>query len=114
MPTRAKEAKEHFKVKRYKVQQPIGAYIFPREARIRLVRFDHKYLHLDLTDGRRLSVPLKWIPTLFHAPAAERKKFELNRSRTMIIWDPEKCAINDEVRLADYLAANALGKPPPD
>jgi hypothetical protein len=21
----------------------------------------------------------------------------------MIIWDPEKCAINDEVRLVDYL-----------
>jgi len=24
-------------------------------------------------------------------------------SRTMIIWDPEKCAINDEVCIADYL-----------
>ncbi len=24
-------------------------------------------------------------------------------NRTMLIWDPDKCAINDEVHIADYL-----------
>ena len=90
-------------VKRYKVQYPISAYTFPREARIHRVRFDKEHMHVALTDGRELSVPLWWIPTLYNAPPEEREKYELNRSRTMIIWDPDKCAINDEVCIADYL-----------
>ena len=104
MATKAEQAEEQIEVKRYKVQYPISAYTFPREARIHQVRFDDAYLHVELTDGRMLSVPLWWIPTLYNAPAEEREKYELDRSRTMIIWDPDKCAINDEVRIADYLA----------
>ncbi|MBI3761625.1 MAG: DUF2442 domain-containing protein [Chloroflexi bacterium] len=90
-------------VKRYKVQYPISAYTFPREARIHQVRFDDEHMHVELTDGRKLSVPLWWIPTLHNALPEEREKYEISRSRTMILWDPEKCAINDEVRIADYL-----------
>jgi len=67
------------------------------------VHFDDEYMHVVLTDGRMLAVPLWWIPTLYNAPPEEREKYELNRSRTMIIWDPGKCAINDELRIADYL-----------
>ena len=103
MATKAEQAEEELEVKRYKVQYPISAYTFPREARIHQVRFDDAYLHVELTDGRMLAVPLWWIPTLYNAPAEEREKYELDRSRTMIIWDPDKCAINDEVRIADYL-----------
>jgi len=33
----------------------------------------------------------------------DREKFEINQSRTMITWDPEKCGINDEISIADYL-----------
>ena len=32
-----------------------------------------------------------------------RDRFEINQSRTMIIWDPDKCGINDEISIADYL-----------
>jgi hypothetical protein len=45
---------------------------------------------------------LRWIPTVYHASLEERPKYALNRSRTMIIWDPAKCAINDEIRITDY------------
>ncbi|HET7090659.1 MAG TPA: DUF2442 domain-containing protein [Anaerolineae bacterium] len=103
MATKAEQVEEQFEVKRYKVQYPISAYTFPREARIHQVRFDDEYMHVELTDGRMLSVPLWWIPTLYNAPAEERAKYELDRSGTLIIWDPDKCAINDEVRIADYL-----------
>jgi len=103
MATQAEQVEEQFEVKRYKVQYPISAYTFPREARIHQVRFDDESMHVELTDGRMLSVPLWWIPTLYNAPAEERAKYELDRSGTMIIWDPDKCAINDEVRIADYL-----------
>jgi hypothetical protein len=82
---------------------PVSAYTFPSEARIHQVRFDDKHMHVELTDGRMLSVPLWWIPTLYNAPSEEREKYELNQSRTMMIWDPDKCAINDELRIADYL-----------
>ena len=67
------------------------------------MRFDDEYLHVELTDGRMLSIPLWWIPTLYNAARDEREKYEINRSRTMVIWDPDKCAINDELRIADYL-----------
>lgn len=103
MDTKANQVEEPLEVKRYEIQYPISAYTFPTEARIHQVGFDDEYLHVELTDGRKLSVPLWWIPTLYNAPAEEREKYEINRSRTMIIWDPEKCGINDELRIADYL-----------
>ena len=66
-------------------------------------RFDHEYLHVGLKDGRQLSIPLRWIPTLAAASPEEREKYEINRSRTMLVWDPAECAINDELAIADYL-----------
>jgi hypothetical protein len=90
-------------IKRYKIQYPVSAYTFPGEARIHRVRFDDKYIHIELMDERILSIPLWWIPTLYNALPDEREKYEINQSRTMIIWDPDKCAINDELRIADYL-----------
>jgi hypothetical protein len=33
----------------------------------------------------------------------DRMKFKINQSRTMIIWDPDKCGINDEISISDYL-----------
>jgi len=103
MAIKAEQVEEQFRVKRYKVQYPISAYTFPREAHIHQVRFDDEYMHVELTDGRVFSLPLWWIPTLYDASPEEREKYEINRDRTMIIWDPDKCAINDEVRIADYL-----------
>lgn len=109
MTTKAEQVEEQFEVRRYNVQYPISAYTFPREARIHQARFDNDYLHIELTDGRVLSTPLWWIPTLYNAPAEEREKFRLDQSRTMLIWDPDTCAINDEVRIADYLGPVQTG-----
>ena len=103
MATSAEWVEEQFQVKRHKVQYPISDYVFPREVRIHQVRFDDEYMRVELTDGRILSLPLWWIPTLYNATPEEREKCVINRDRTMIIWDPDKCAINDEVRIADYL-----------
>jgi hypothetical protein len=94
-------------VKRYKIQYPVSAYTFPREARIHQVQFDDNYIHIELTDGRALAVPLSWIPTVHNASPAEREKYEISRDRTMIVWDPDRCAINDELRLSDYLESTS-------
>jgi hypothetical protein len=95
---------------RYKVQYPVSAYIFLKEARVQGVRFDEEYLHIDLADGRQFSVPLCWIPTLYNAKSEEREKVQISRDRTMLIWDPEVCAINDELRVADDLGPTGTAR----
>jgi len=103
MATNAKQAEDQSSTTRYKVQYPISDYTFPQEARIHQVQFDDESLHVELMDGRKLSIPLWWIPTLHNASPDERLKYEISRDRRMLIWDPDKCAINDEIRIADYL-----------
>jgi len=94
---------EKMQVKRYKVQHSIDEYTFPKEAAIHDVKFDEKFIHVELTDQRIISIPVWWIPTIYNANMEDRGKFEINQSRTMIIWDPDKCGINDEISIADYL-----------
>jgi len=60
------------------------------------------------TSATLVELPLKverWIPTLHNAPREELKKYEISQNRALIIWDPNKCAINDELRIADYLGS---------
>jgi hypothetical protein len=105
MDSVVERVEEQFEVKQYEIQYPASAYTFPGQACIHQVCFDDDYMHVELADGRKLSVPLWWIPTLYNAPAEEREKYEINQRRTMIVWDPDKCAINEEVRIADYLSS---------
>ncbi len=95
--------KERAEVKWYDIPYPASAYTFPKEALIHQIQFDEQYLQITLVDGRLLSIPLWWIPTLYNAERNDLEKYEITRDRKMIIWDPEKCAINDEMRIADYL-----------
>lgn len=91
----------------YDIPYPASAYTFPSEALIHKVRFDDQYIHLDLTDGRILSIPLSWIPTLHNAAPAERQQFTISRDRKALIWDPDVCSINDELFIDDYLCNRA-------
>jgi hypothetical protein len=105
MSTEVQPSEPTLEVKRFEIQYPASRYTFPCESRIERVRFDDEYVYLDLLDGRKLSVPLRWIPTLWNANPEEREKYTLNSDRTMLIWDPDQCAINDELRVADYLGS---------
>ena len=98
-------SKEKIAVKEFKIQYPLRDYIYPKDAVIEKVRFDETYMHVVLTDGRIVSIPLKWIPTLFHARPAEREKYQINQTRRMIVWDPSVCEINEEIRIEDYLGS---------
>ena len=86
-------------MKWYDIPYPASAYTFPCESLIHNVRFDDEFIHIELTDGRVLSVPLWWMPSVHNARMAEREKYEISRDRRMVIWDPDHCAINDEIRL---------------
>lgn len=57
----------------YKVPYPASAYTFPRESLIHDVRFDDDYIHIELTDGRVLSIPLWWVPSVHNAAMDERE-----------------------------------------
>lgn len=59
-------------------------------------------MHVEWTDERIILIPLMWIPTSYNASVEDREKFEISQSCTMIIWDPEKCGINDEISIVDY------------
>jgi hypothetical protein len=103
MNTGVKQMDEILDVKRYKIRYSVDEYTFPKEAHIHAVRIDGKHIHVELTDQRILSIPLWWIPTVYNASEEDREKFEISQSRTMIIWNPDKCGINDEISIADYL-----------
>ncbi|MGC1375549.1 MAG: DUF2442 domain-containing protein [Anaerolineales bacterium] len=97
-------------MKWYDIPYPASAYKFPGEALLKRVRFDSHFMQLELMDGRVLFVPLEWIPTLHHATPEEREKYEISQDKKMIIWDPDKCSINDEIRIDDYLVARPAGE----
>jgi len=103
MVTGTKPTNEKTKVKRYKIQHSIEEYTFPKEAYIHTVKFDNAHMHIELTDERVISIPLMWIPTLYNASDEDRRKFEISQNRKMIIWDPEKSGVNDEINILDYL-----------
>ena len=92
------------------ITNPASAYTFLRASLIHLVRFEHDYIHIELTDGWILSVPLCWTPTLHNADPTEREKYEISQDRKMIVWDSDKCAIHDEIRIDNYLVPIATSE----
>ncbi len=93
---------DHLEV-RHEIQFPASDYTFPSDDSIHNVRFDDDYVHVELVDGRLLSIPLQWMPTLLNASPEARETYEINAARTAIIWDPDTSGINDELCIATYL-----------
>ena len=90
-------------VSNHKVQFTIKDYTFPVDARIDRATFDDTYMHVHLLDGRILSVPLVWIPSLANAAPADREKYFIGEEKQTLHWDPEDGPINEDLRLSTYL-----------
>ena len=90
--------------KHYPIRYSVWEYEFPTSDTIEAVRFDQKYIHIELVDERILSIPLRWIPPLRDASPAEREKYHISEDRTLIIWDPAESTVNEILRLSDYLS----------
>jgi len=90
---------------RYPIRYRAHEYTFPTEDVIESVQFDADHIHIHLTDGRSISVPLAWIPPLRDASPTGREKYMLSYERQLIIWDPAVSDINEILRLSDYLQA---------
>src|SRR3954464_15654490 len=51
------------------------------------LRFANGYMVVSLVDGRQLSVPLRFYPTLLRATPIQRSQWELIGDGTGIVWD---------------------------
>ena len=50
------------------------------------VRFDERYLHVELTDGRIISTPMDWYPELKRASLAQLTHYRFICRGTGIEW----------------------------
>lgn len=72
----------------------------PREALAKSLKFDRVMMHVALTDGRILSVPLAWFPTLRKATAKQRNEYEIGARGISLHW-PE---LDEDLSLAGLMA----------
>jgi hypothetical protein len=75
------------------------AYV-PTTALAKAVSFDDAAMHIMLTDGRMLSVPLIWFPLLHGASPEQRSQYEIGAGGRSLHW-PE---IDEDLSVAQLLA----------
>jgi len=64
-------------------------------------RFDEKMLHVPLSDGRKISVPLNWFPKLRNATPEQRSNWKLIGNGVGIHWDD----LDEDLSVAGLLGA---------
>jgi hypothetical protein len=72
----------------------------PTTALANSVNFDEEMMHVLLTDGRRISVPILWFPVLREATPDQRTKYEIAGGGTSLHW-PE---LDEELSMAGLMA----------
>lgn len=75
------------------------AYV-PTTALAKSVNFDEDMMHVLLTDGRRIGVPIIWFPVLLKASADQRTKYEIGSGGTSLHW-PE---LDEDLSVAGLMA----------
>ena len=69
------------------------------------VKVTRSSIHLELDDGRTLSVPIAWFPRLANATAKQRARFRLTGGGEGIHWP----AVDEDLSVEGLLAGD---KPP--
>jgi len=72
----------------------------PTTALAKSVNFDEDMMHVLLTDGRRISVPITWFPLLLKASPEQRTKSEIGGGGTSLHW-PE---LDEDLSVAGLMA----------
>lgn len=75
------------------------AYV-PTTALAKAVSFDDALMHVTLTDGRMLSVPLIWFPLLHAASPEQRSRYEIGAGGRSLHWSE----IDEDLSVAQLLA----------
>lgn len=63
-------------------------------------------LHVDLSDGRTISVPLAWYPRLAHATGEERRNWRLIAHGRGIHWE----SLDEDISVEGLLAGRTSGE----
>ena len=71
------------------------------------IKFDDQMMHVSLSDGRVLSVPLAWFPRLLSASAKDRKKFSI--SPRGIHWE----TLDEDISIEGLIAGQGDQTRPP-
>jgi hypothetical protein len=74
----------------------------PTTALAKSVDFDEEMMHVSLTDGRLISVPIIWFPLLRGATPEQRTKYEIGGGGTSLHW-PE---LDEDLSVAGLLAGS--------
>jgi hypothetical protein len=72
----------------------------PATALAKSVSFDDAMMHVALTDGRVLSVPLTWFPILSAATVEQRSRYEIGGGGVGLHW-PE---LDEDLSVAGLMA----------
>ena len=76
----------------------------PTTALAKSVNFDEDMMHVLLTDGRRLSVPIAWFPLLLKASPEQRMKIEIGGGGSSLHW-PQ---LDEDLSVAGLMAGADL------
>jgi hypothetical protein len=79
------------------------AYV-PTAALAKSISFDEEMMHVSLTDGRSISVPIIWFPILRQATPEQRTKYEIGGGGTSLHW-PE---LDEDLSVAGLMAGADL------
>lgn len=75
------------------------AYV-PTTALAKEVSFDDELMHVLLTDGRIISVPIIWFPLLQRATPTERSEYEIGGGGVSLHWP----ALDEDLSVAKLMA----------
>ncbi len=75
------------------------AYV-PQTALAQSVSFADELMHVSLTDGRIISVPVIWFPLLHEATPEQRAQYEIGGGGVSLHW-PD---IDEDLSVASFLA----------
>ncbi|MCX6582343.1 MAG: DUF2442 domain-containing protein [Candidatus Aminicenantes bacterium] len=73
--------------------------ILVNKPQARTLRFDNDMMWVDLSDGRRLGVPLAYFPRLLHASPGDRERYIISGGGTGLHWDE----LDEDISLAGLL-----------
>ena len=77
-----------------------GRSYVPTVALVKSLKFDKDMMHVNLMDGRILSVPLMWFPRLRTATQKQRKQYEIAGGGISLHW-PQ---LDEDLSLAGLMA----------
>ena len=73
--------------------------ILSNKPQAKTLRFDSDMMWVDLSDGRRLGVPLAYFPRLLHATLEERERYTISGGGTGLHWDE----LDEDISVAGLL-----------